>query len=198
MAFPYTYTLTAGQPENIGHVQQNFTDVGTVVEGQWGAYRTISQVAAGRNSTTAFTAGDYFFQADGSVRIEGSGAGAAPVVLVYLDDADYTISGRTPKLRVRAQFLTNATAPTNTVTFGLFPLSSVAGGSDVLVPTLGTVVSGSTVAFAAQGASTVGQGNSGDFSFPSDGTYALGVTSSGATAVNAAVAMNAQLQVRWV
>jgi hypothetical protein len=29
MALSYTHTLTAGQPENIGHVQQNFTDAKT-------------------------------------------------------------------------------------------------------------------------------------------------------------------------
>lgn len=114
---------------------------------------------------------------------------------IYLDDADFTVGGLSPKLRIRAQIACNATAPATTFTVGLYPLS-VAGGTDAITFTLGTVVSGSTVAFVSPSASTVSQGNSGDFAFPTDGAYALGVAVNGTLATNSATLLSAHLQVR--
>lgn len=161
--------------------------------GVFAAYRTLDTQATLTNTVAA---ADYFFGAGGSL-IRETVDGGAPALL-YLDDADYTIAGRTPKLRVRAQCATNATAPAITIATGLYPVSSVAGGAGVNQATLGAVLSGSQVTFTTPTASTPNQGNSGDFAFPADGYYVLGVTFSGALAANAALGLTAQLQLRWV
>lgn len=116
---------------------------------------------------------------------------------IYFDDADYTVGSLTQKLRVRAQVNTNATQPTITFTIGLYPVT-FAGGTNLLTATLGTVVSGSTVAIASPAASSTTQGNSGDFTIPSDGQYVLGVVTSGAVTTNNASLVTAQLQTRSV
>lgn len=115
--------------------------------------------------------------------------------LIYFDDADYTVGGKTQKLRLRAQVLCNATAPAINFTVGLYPVT-VAGAADNLTFTLGTVVTGSTVALNTPSASTVNQGNSGDFTIPADGPYALGFVSSGTLANNAACFVYGHLQTR--
>lgn len=120
-----------------------------------------------------------------------------PPEIFYFDDADYTVAGKTPKLRLRCQVAANGTAPGITFTFGLRPIT-VAGSADALTYTAGTVVSGSTVAIASPSASTVTSGVNSDFTVPSDGAYALCVVTSGTIANNAAVGCHAQLQVRHV
>jgi hypothetical protein len=110
--------------------------------------------------------------------------------------ADYAIAGLTTKLRVRSQVSTNATAPAITFTTGLYPLT-VAGGSDGLVITAGTVTSGSTVAFATPDASTITSGASTVFTPPSDGAFAFAVVTNAQIANNAAAQVSAQLQVTW-
>ena len=67
------------------------------------------------------------------------------LVSTYIDDADYAISGMTAKMRIRGIVSTNATQPTITFTFGLYPIT-FQGAADTLTATLGTVVSGSTAA----------------------------------------------------
>lgn len=130
----------------------------------------------------------------------GSDFAVGPVLppMIYFDDADYTVGSLTQKLRVRAQVNTNATAWSSvTATFGLYPVT-FAGSADALTVTLGTVVSGSTVAIANPSASTTNQGNSGDLTIPSDGQYCLGVVTSATLTNNAAALLTAQLQTRNV
>lgn len=117
---------------------------------------------------------------------------------IYFDDADYTVGSKTTKLRLRAQVSDNATAWSSvTATFGLYPVT-FAGGADALTVTLGTVVSGSTVAIANPSASTTNQDNSGDFTIPSDGFYCIGVVTSATLTNNATSLLTAQLQTRNV
>lgn len=163
--------------------------------GMYTAYRTIQTVKAGVNPS-ALAAADYLFTHTAASVQETTDTGNG-IDVFYLDDADWTVSGRTLKLRVRAQAYTNATAPAMTITAGLFPVSSVTGGVGANQATLGAVTSGSTVAFASPSASTTNQGNSGDFSFPADGHYALGFSASGAGAANSRVVLAIQLQLRW-
>ena len=204
-----TYTLTAGQPENVNHVQQNFADIRTwandgvisddnfaATAGMYTAYRTVAEVG-GSYLASALTAGDHLLVPGGLAVLEATSGSDVSAAAFYLDDADYAIAGRTLKLRLRAQLYTNATAPAITATFGLFPVSSVAGSTSATAITLGAVTAGSTVAFATPALSTANQGNSGDFAFPADGHYALGVTLSGAPAANSRTLLNAQLQQRW-
>lgn len=136
--------------------------------------------------------------ASGADVVDSSGGACANLPpVIYFDDADYSVSSKTQKLRVRAQVLTNATAPAITFTVALYPVT-VAGGSDALTFTLGTAVSGSTVAIASPSASAVTQGTSGDLTIPSDGAYALGVVTSGTIANNAASLVYGYLQTRHV
>lgn len=118
--------------------------------------------------------------------------------MIYFDDADFTVGGLTQKLRLRALLATNATSlGTQTVTAGLYPVT-VAGTTDNLLFTLGTVVSGSTATFVNPSASTITPAVSGDFTIPADGAYALGFTLSASMANNSAALLSAQLQTRNV
>lgn len=84
------------------------------------------------------------------------------------------------------------------LSLGVYPITAAAGGSGVLSETIGTVVSGSTVAFTTPSASSQNQGNSGDFTVPADGYYAIGVVGSGTQASNSYLGLTAQLQTRTV
>lgn len=138
-------------------------------------------------------------QGEGLVLTYAFGASAESMLpdTTYLDAADYTVAGKTTKLRVRAQVNPNATKPAIKFTFGLYPLT-ITGIADALQGTLGTVISGSTVAINEPAASTLVQGNSGDFEVPATGTYMLGVVTSGTLTNNSAVFCSAQLQMRHV
>jgi hypothetical protein len=163
--------------------------------GMYSAYRTIHETA-GSLVAAGTTAGD-FLLASGSALLRETTDTTGAIPVFYLDDARYAISGRSLKLCVDAQAIVNGTGPATTLTVGLFPVSSVAGAAGNLQATLGTVTSGSTVAFASPLANTPNQGSSTDFAFPADGYYTLGVTLAGTTAANSRVGINAQLQVRW-
>lgn len=115
-------------------------------------------------------------------------------ILFYFGAADYTIASKTQKLRLRVVQPTNAVGPGTTLTAGLYPVT----GTVANVWTLGTVTSGSTVAFASTAANTLAQGNSGDFTIPSDGYFTLAVASSGTTAGGSGHSLFMTLQTRWV
>ncbi|MGH2964391.1 MAG: hypothetical protein ACRDMH_03285 [Solirubrobacterales bacterium] len=106
--------------------------------------------------------------------------------------SDHAVNGLTTKLLVRVEVAVNATAPAINYTAGLYPLT-VAGGSGILNFTAGTVVTGSTAAVNAPGASGTSVNNSGDFDVPSAGQYGIAVVTSGAMAANSAVLVSAQL-----
>jgi len=119
------------------------------------------------------------------------------VPMIYFDDADATATSLIQKLRLRAQVNTNNASPTITFTFGLYPVT-FAGGTEVFTVTLGTVVSGSTVAIASPAATSTVSANSGDFTIPSDGQYALGCVTSAMMPDTSAALLTAQLQTRSV
>ena len=113
--------------------------------------------------------------------------------------ADYAITGRTTKLRLRATVINNTTAPGRTATVGLYPVTAVGGASDTTSVTLGTAVTGSTIAFssASMTASSRLQNVTADFDVPADGMYVLGVNIAGGTiGGNALLNVLADLQVR--
>ncbi len=115
----------------------------------------------------------------------------------YFDDADYTVAGKTLKMRLRAQVAANATKPAIKFTFGLYPVT-VAGEADKFTLTLGAVASGSTIEFNEPAASTITQKEAADFTIPADGAYMLGVVTSGALTNNSVALLSAQLQTRNV
>lgn len=117
--------------------------------------------------------------------------------LIGFAKADYEVGSRTQKLRLRAQVAVNATKPTIKFTVGLYPVT-VAGGAAEVKITLGTVVSGSTLEINEPAASTVASSVGSDFTIPSDGTYALGVVTSGTLTASSALLLSTELQTRNV
>lgn len=127
----------------------------------------------------------------------GNNLSSAALAFFYFDDADYTVAGKTQKLRLRAQIAVNETKAAIKFTFGLYPIT-VAGGADECKVTLGTVVSGSTVEINEPAASTVTSAAGSDFTIPSDGAFALGVVTSGTLTNNSDTRLSAQVQTRSV
>lgn len=167
-----------------------------------GAYRTIAQAQSGIGiDATAATfllgSANSNFVAWRSGVTHTFGVSTKSPFLFYLDNADYDMTGKTTSLRLRAIITTGNTAPGQTFTFGLYPVSASAGGNDQSTLTVGTVVSGSTVAFASPSADGIHQNNSGDFAFPTDGTHVLGVALGGTMADNSAVTCSASLQLHY-
>jgi hypothetical protein len=204
--------LSPGQPEAVGDVVTMGNQIKAVVNGGLDSGNLAAsagildtQLASPTNaayrpvfdrtgSQTAVVQNTYVCD-DNSLQgptIHGGG-------ILYLDPADYAVAGKTTKYRLRAMLGTNATAPTSTFTFGLYPVTAIAGGAGVVVFTLGAVTSGSTVAFVAPGASSLNQNNSGDFTAPSDGYYVAGVAITVANMVaNSAITYGVHVQRRNV
>lgn len=158
-----------------------------------GVYRHIFDRSVIFNDT--HTAATYLL-AEAPYAAATNGSAAA---VVYLDPADYPSGTLTKKYRVRASLLTNATAPgTITYTVGLYPISAVAGGTDEITCTAGTVTTDSTVAFVDPTLSTRHQGASTAFTPPVAGYYALGVVLSASVATDARTALWATLQTNAV
>lgn len=157
-----------------------------------GVYRTILDVTGGLAAAAA--AGTRGF-GHGALILTAT-AVTTPLDLIYLNPADYAVTGLTARLRVKAQLVTNATAPTGTWTFGLHPVTAVAGASGGVSYTIGAAVSGSTVAFATPAASSLNQNVAADFGFPAAGYYALGLVTSAAVATSSYVHVSAFLQMR--
>lgn len=158
------------------------------------AYRTIYQGIG--TVTTGKTAGTYLFippASGASITPAGSfevGSGTG-LYFFHFAAADYAVASKTQKLRLRSQIGIGGTAATITYTLGLYPLTISAGKWAG-----GSVTSGSTVALVNPTLNTVSQGNSGDFTIPADGAYAVCVVLSGTANVFADLSF--QLQTRSV
>jgi hypothetical protein len=163
-------------------------------------YKILLRASAGVSNDA--TANTYLMMAKSGKYINGQSVAFAANTIdqipsIYFDDADYTVGGKTQKLRVRAYALVNGTAPAITFTVGLYPITP-SGGVDDFILTLGTVVPGSTAAIVTPSINTTSQANSGDFTIPADGAYGLGLVTSGTIANNSAVLIYATLQTRNV
>jgi hypothetical protein len=139
------------------------------------------------------------------MRIDAGALGALPQVAapsaVYLDPTHWTASGRTVRYQLRGAVITNATAPTATYAFALFPVATW-GGTTTNPPTIATIgaaVTGSTtaniVAPALGGPATP---VSIDFDAPAVGWYVIGVVQTGAAAAGANVAFISSLFAKQV
>lgn len=101
-----------------------------------------------------------------------------------LEPARYAIAGKTTMLQIVVALAVNDTAPGNTMTFGLYPISTVSGAAAQVVLGLGAVVAGSTVAIVTPAANAKPIVESAKFAMPALGLYALGVVHSAGTAAN--------------
>jgi len=157
-------------------------------------YRTI--LNAGGSHTAAKVAGKYGLGYGDPLAVSGTGT-LYPLAMVYIADADFPDVREEPsKLRIRAQLCTNDVAPGGNFTMGLYPVTrpAASGGAGICIMTLGTVVSGSTVAFTAPAADSILSGVGTDFALPADGFYAIGVVTSATMPASSHVHINAQLQ----
>lgn len=130
--------------------------------------------------------------------LSSGGTGTAPP-LWYPQSADLAVAGKTTRFRVVVGYAVNATAPGVTFTWGLYPVTAVAGGASVVSYTLGTVVVGSTVLVVTPGASggTRSVSSGFDMSALTNGTlYVPGVVVSATTNANSHVHFNFSLEMR--
>lgn len=168
------------------------TDGGVVVPAS--QYRNLTQQSGSAVASNVTGAGVY----KGSGYVAQTASGSS-VFSFYLAAADLAIPGLTTKLRLLVSGATNATAPTVSFTFGLYPWGTPIGGSNVVNPQFGTVVTGSTCLFTTPAASTIlAPVSSGDFDLPADGLYGIGLSVDGAMAANSAAAWVMALQYHYV
>lgn len=106
------------------------------------------------------------------VSLISSVTGAPPALLIRA--ADHAITGKTTNMRLGIDLFVNATAlGAATVTFGLYPLTLVAGGAGGMTLTLGAAVGSSTVAMNSGWSSGPGSALSADFALPADNVYVV-------------------------
>lgn len=164
-------------------------------------YHDVRRVSASVGPT--LPAGTYVIPSGSGVFgvavVPGTGASAGAFV-IYLDPSDFLAGSRTAALRLRALMFTDAVAPGADFVFGLYPVAAFIGASGAYpsINTVGTVVAGSVVNFAAPGTNVSLQGVSADFSVPAAGFYTIGVNISAATVADAAFQILATLQSRQV
>lgn len=117
----------------------------------------------------------------------------------YIDPADWTVAEYTSRVRVRAWLAINAVLSFALQTVGLYPVATWGGasGQSPFPATLGTVVTGSTVALSGSTPSVRQVGVSTDINVPAAGFYVLGVNTGG-TSLNSSIAFSADLQLRQV
>ena len=129
-----------------------------------------------------------------------SHAGAIQVSnTLRIDASDFAVNGMTTKMRVKVATQTGGDPVTVTTTFGLYPITATVIGAGFIGQTLGSVVSGSTIAIVSSGTSnTLANGNSGDFTIPSDGYYCLGFATSGTPSPGSQMMVDCALEVRNV
>lgn len=195
-------TSTPGTPGKTGRfyyatdTDQLFYDFGT----GWKQVRPDESLTAYK--TEARASGDFPAGSSGTFVLPLSGGTpfASPFTVaginsptLWIDDADYTISGRNTRLRVRAVVSVNGTAPTSTFTVGLYPVT-FSGGASVLTGTLGAVVASSTAAVVAPAINASTPAVSADFAVPADGHYVFAVVVAGAVAASSKCLVMAQLQ----
>lgn len=205
--------LTGGSSASMNDIQGPLLDVQTFFNGAnidtsnlatsakpvtlLGEYRTVASAvghAFNESSGVKFFGGVATTDAFG---LTSSGVVMDAAQLVYLDPADYAVSGLTAKLRVRAMVVVNNVAPAQNFVVGLYPYTA-AGGAGQITITAGTVVSGSTATINTPAANATVAAVSTDFNVPSAGGFALGVSLNTTTAANSNVIVIATLQVHHV
>jgi hypothetical protein len=213
-SFSYTTgnpsNLTAGATASMNDIQGPFTDLRTFLNGAnldgtniahttLGAYQTHHDTSGWVGAGTA--GGTYIPNAatNGAVVAVASGVAGA-FRMVYVNPSDYsTVTGFTPKLRVRLVIGTNATAPTSTFSAALFPITAFTGAAGLLnIQTVGAAL-GTTTTIVAPTASAGFQVVGSDFDPPIAGFYTLGlIIATSPTAANSAVNATITLQQHFI
>jgi hypothetical protein len=137
----------------------------------------------------------------GSTFVAGTSVGVSTFADYLTAATDLAVGSpnvRTAKMRMRVSLVVNAVAPAITFTFGYYPVSAIGGASGQLpfVSTLGTVVSGSTIAFASPAANSQTNSISSEFTVPAAGYYVAAVVLSGTVPSNSFITAVITRQVR--
>lgn len=146
----------------------------------------VLQTTGGTGAATA--PGTYFWVPGGTSAIASGGA-ASSTLFAVLNAADWP---NVDSLNLQVSLVTNVAQTGVTFTFGLYPVS--VSGTTTLIWTMGTVVTGSTVAFTAPGAGSESRGNSGNFAFPAADAYLIGLSTNAATAAASRTAWTCTLR----
>lgn len=132
--------------------------------------------------------------AAGAVVTSGNNVNGRPVNWAYLDPAGFAVTGKSnTQLVLRMSVATNNTAPAINFTGQLNAVSFGGGSASLIAPTVGSVVSGSTVAVNTPTAAGATVAETSAFTFPAAGAYALTVVTSGTTATNSGTSLALQL-----
>lgn len=133
----------------------------------------------------------YLFTGGGSL-LRSGGTAKIGLGILYLNPADYAVSGRSTKLIIKGNVLVNEVAPTTNFSFNLFAVSTFQGPENEVGAILGSLVE-TTATLTAPGAKTLNTLESAAFAFPSAGYYALTVGMTGSIAAKSLVNLNAQM-----
>ncbi len=202
-----TANLVAGGTVNMVDVTGPLSDFTTFINGAhldsttnlavgpFSPYLTIAQSSG--PTPTLQSANTFYYDGDVASTASGS-ASTANIPFIPFDPADYTLGGRTLKLRLEVMSYVSGAVGTRTFTWGLYPLSSVAGSANQLAPTLGTVTSGSTVVRANPVDNNIYRDVGSDFSPPVAGTYIIGFTTTGSQPSTSQIQSDVRLQARWI
>lgn len=191
LSFIPTHSTPAAGSNNTASATTAYVRANTGISSYKNIFEREGTHTAGR------IAGTYAVPSGDPLPITGT-AVAYPWGVFYLDPADFpTVDGLTTKLRLRAQVLVNAVAPSGNYTFGLYPVTTPAGaGAGLTNKTLGTVVTGSTALISSPALNSNNQVASADFAIPAAGYYVIGLVTSGNVAASSHLEIAAQLQLR--
>lgn len=161
-----------------------------------GVWRTIGEHASGTSPTDV--AGTYYVtRTSNPPLVSGTNAIGGVEGLIPIQAASYAVAGKTTQLRIVGVTLINGTAPANTHTHGLHPITS-SGGAGLGVVTLGAAVAGSGIAVVNPAINTALPFFGPAFTLPADGSYILGFVISAAAAANSVRRFAAQVQMRHI
>jgi hypothetical protein len=177
-------------------------DLNSIEEDYEWAFGSKKHLLSASTRLDAPTAATYLLGAGTSgagVIASAATAGLSPFYLAPLDYEGSAVNKRTVKLDVQATVITNAVAPGITFTVGLYPVTAAAAGGEATVSvTLGSVIAGSTVAFATPAKEVLAEAVSSAFVCPAAGYYALCVVASGSAAAKSSAAIRASLQMAQI
>lgn len=205
--------LTAGGGAAMIDVQGPFNDIKSFLNGGTMDETNIPNLSAAFTHwrTIVWGGGVLAMGAGGTYLIPGGGApqgstaqtlgsiGTA-IWIIDIDPTDWVANARTTKLRIKWSLTVNAVAPATTLTAGLYPVATtggVSGGAPSIV-TLGTVVTGSTAAFASPGATSHTVTASSEFNAPAVGPFVFGVVAAAGMAAGSQASLTGQIQMRQV
>lgn len=177
---PRTFAELNSEPS--AGANATLTDLTTATRGILGAWRPLHFAHLNLTVPAAGVYGGHYSVTEDELITVASVAGLKQN-FIYLDPADYAISGYTMKLRLILSWSQNDTAMgSDTMTAGLYPYLG-ASATTAWTATVGTVVTGSTAALALAAATANSEGRvvSSTFTAPAANAYILAVDVAGAS-----------------